>query len=375
MPDLTDYLRASNGSGEAVRCIVVEPRGVGDLVFNNTTPTNWHTYFIAMAGTVDPVTDRFIEGEYIVFKGHLDGSAITIDELAPGYVDNGNLEDDIIVIKPTTLWADIVADAVDGAVATADAALAGVAAKLDAVVAGSGIGVNNTTPTIPIVSMDITGLTGKTTPADADQIPIADSAASNAPKKLTWANLKATLLTWLKGLTTLVGWGIFLDEDTMSSNSDTKVPSQQSVKAYVDTGLVLLGKHISLTDGVGQAITAGSYVKKTWDTASGDYSGVLGFSNANDRVTIDSARVKAITVSAGLQFGSSNVVKVLRVYKNGLTERTLNFEYSMDGIYGGGVTIPVVQNDYIEIYIFCGANSSVISANNYFQVTVSGVTP
>lgn len=37
----------------------------------------------------------------------------------------------------------------------------------------------------------INPLTAKTTPVDADQIRIADSAASNAPKKLTFANLWA----------------------------------------------------------------------------------------------------------------------------------------------------------------------------------------
>jgi len=66
-----------------------------------------------MAGTVDPTTDRFIDGEYVVFKGHLAGSVITIDELAPGYTDSGNKEGDIIVIKPTTLWADLLAAAIE----------------------------------------------------------------------------------------------------------------------------------------------------------------------------------------------------------------------------------------------------------------------
>lgn len=37
--------------------------------------------------------------------------------------------------------------------------------------------------------------------------------------------------------TTLVGNGYFLDEDTMASNSASKVPSQQSTKAYVDNNL------------------------------------------------------------------------------------------------------------------------------------------
>lgn len=42
--------------------------------------------------------------------------------------------------------------------------------------------------------------TSKATPVDADEIPLADSAASFTLKKLTWANLKATLLTWLTGI-------------------------------------------------------------------------------------------------------------------------------------------------------------------------------
>ena len=43
--------------------------------------------------------------------------------------------------------------------------------------------------------------TSKTTPVDADELPIVDSAASNVLKKLTWANLKATLKTYFDSLT------------------------------------------------------------------------------------------------------------------------------------------------------------------------------
>lgn len=46
----------------------------------------------------------------------------------------------------------------------------------------------------------LTGLTGKTTPVDADEIGIVDSAASNVAKKLTWANLKATLKNYFDTL-------------------------------------------------------------------------------------------------------------------------------------------------------------------------------
>lgn len=56
----------------------------------------------------------------------------------------------------------------------------------------------------------INGGTGKATPVDADAIAIMDSAASNATKKTTWANLKAALLaTWKDTAGGLVGMTLF----------------------------------------------------------------------------------------------------------------------------------------------------------------------
>ena len=46
----------------------------------------------------------------------------------------------------------------------------------------------------------INGATAKTTPVDADQVGLMDSAASNVLKKLSWANIKATLKTYFDGL-------------------------------------------------------------------------------------------------------------------------------------------------------------------------------
>jgi hypothetical protein len=65
----------------------------------------------------------------------------------------------------------------------------------------------------------ISGLTGKTTPVDADCLALMDSAASNATKKLTWADVKGTL---------------FDTDTTLAGNSDAKVATQKAVKTYVD---------------------------------------------------------------------------------------------------------------------------------------------
>jgi hypothetical protein len=48
--------------------------------------------------------------------------------------------------------------------------------------------------------------TGKATPVDADEMPLVDSAASNGLKKLTWANLKATLKAYLDTLYSTSGY-------------------------------------------------------------------------------------------------------------------------------------------------------------------------
>lgn len=50
------------------------------------------------------------------------------------------------------------------------------------------------------VAQETHAATSKTTPVDADELPIADSAAAFVLKKLTWANLKATLKTYMDTL-------------------------------------------------------------------------------------------------------------------------------------------------------------------------------
>lgn len=57
-----------------------------------------------------------------------------------------------------------------------------------------------------LISDTIHAATTKSTPVDADEVGIADSAASYVLKRLTWANIKATLKTYFDSIYNESGW-------------------------------------------------------------------------------------------------------------------------------------------------------------------------
>ena len=78
--------------------------------------------------------------------------------------------------------------------------------------------------------LNINSYTSKTTPVDADEILISDSATSYSLKKLTFANLKATVISsfgaminTLTSKTTLVSADEFIIGDSADSNSSKKL--------------------------------------------------------------------------------------------------------------------------------------------------------
>src|SRR3990167_8077498 len=76
--------------------------------------------------------------------------------------------------------------------------------------------------------------TSKATPVNADELPLSDSAASFAIKKLTWANVKATLKTYFDTLyqplsATLTSWaGKTVPTGTVVGTTDSQALSDKS---------------------------------------------------------------------------------------------------------------------------------------------------
>lgn len=75
------------------------------------------------------------------------------------------------------------------------------------------------------IAPEIHAATGKTTPVDADELPIVDSAASNVLKKLTFANLKAWFKSYYDSVTTT------MDNKTLTA---PKISSGAGVAAPLD---------------------------------------------------------------------------------------------------------------------------------------------
>lgn len=116
----------------------------------------------------------------------------------------------------------------------------------------------------------VNGATAKATPVDADMLLVADSAASNVGKKLTWANLKATLKTYLDTLYATVNHSHAAADITSGTIAAARIPAA--------TESAVGGLEIATT---GEATT-----------------GTL------DTVIITPAKLKAVTDAAGLTAGT-----------------------------------------------------------------------
>ena len=105
------YLKASNGSGEPPRATVTVARSISATTLTVDAVTNWPPFFVATSGVLNTTTGVINPATVKVFKGSIVSGQIQIDAFAPGYTDVGNAVGDIVVLKPSTKWADVIATA------------------------------------------------------------------------------------------------------------------------------------------------------------------------------------------------------------------------------------------------------------------------
>lgn len=146
-----------------------------------------------------------------------------------------------------------------------------------------------------VVAAETHAATSKATPVDADELPLADSASTFSLKKLTWANLKATLATWING--------------NLIAASLTSVTSSGRITSTLSNGggsaAPFVSSH-SVGCGYGWAVTGQGADGKNWDFVAA--STVLTLRVVNDansaaanalQVTRSGATVTAVDLHAG----------------------------------------------------------------------------
>lgn len=120
------------------------------------------------------------------------------------------------------------------------------------------------------VANEITGITQKATPVDADEFVIEDSAASYVKKAVTWANIKATLHAYLGGL--------YLKLDASNDPITNPLEIQGAITA---TGVI---ENVNATAKTGNYTLVATDDNIVCDTSGGAFTVTLPASPENGRV-------------------------------------------------------------------------------------------
>lgn len=136
----------------------------------------------------------------------------------------------------------------------------------------------------------VAGRTAKTTPVDADTVPLTDSAASSALKTLSWANVKATLKTYFDTLYQAVG--NYFNKTSDDLDDITEGTTNKHFTATEKTKLSGIETAADVTDAgnVGAAID-GATAKTT--PVDADTTGLIDSAAGNVLKKLSWANIKA----------------------------------------------------------------------------------
>ena len=172
----------------------------------------------------------------------------------------------------------------------------------------SGFRIRNNSDNSKILAFDLASISGSTTrtltvPDASDTLVLLAATQTLTNKTLTSPTLTSPVLN------TGISGSAFLDEDDMASNSATKLASQQSIKAYVDTQLTAEDLDITTDSGT---------IAIDLDSETLQLSGGTGIdtSDSGNRVTlaVDStiateSFATAIAVALGQYYGNPSSIQ------------------------------------------------------------------
>lgn len=199
------------------------------------------------------------------------------------------------------------------------------------------------------VGSSIHGATAKTTPIDADTIPFIDSAASNVLKKVTWANVKATIKTYFDTIYAAVSHTHnhteITDYDTElagTTNTTAFTPTSDyhpATKKYVDDAVTAGGGYTDeqAQDAVGGILTDSSEIDFTYDDVANSITAAL-VAGSIDETKLDTS-VNASLDLADSALQSSDIGSTVQAHSSVLDATTASFttadETKLDGIEAG----------------------------------------
>jgi len=212
-----------------------------------------------------------------------------------------------------------------------------------ATVIGNTSGTNSGNETTTTIGTLINGATSKTTPVDADQVGLMDSAASNILKKLSWANIKATLKTYFDTLYIPTSSNLYITTGDQSKTA-TGIPTIANItglsvttsanKRYAFEGYLHVG--CSGTGGVKFAVTA-----PTGSTISFGFMGPANPNVSNGTQQFISASATLTSTALANAISSLGIVKVYGEVSTGATTGTINFGFDSAT---NGQTSTIYQN-------------------------------
>tara|TARA_E500000318_G_scaffold7690_2_gene7110 strand:+ start:14910 stop:17018 length:2109 start_codon:yes stop_codon:yes gene_type:complete len=223
--------------------------------------------------------------------------------------------------------------------------------------------------------------------ADADLVLIDDGAAGTqaSTKKSALSRFFTYISGKLAAVTDVSSYSWVLDEDNLSSDSDTKVPTQQSVKAYVDAASVsgtvdYLRMSMSsdvLKDGTNQQdFTGTSNVTVKFDTQDDVSGGGLTSNTTTHRITVNSAGYYRLTANMSFHSTSARATPAVRFNRNGSDIDGESMGYIRASTGNNEATANVTRvielsaNDYIEVCCHdeSTATGSIFAEEAIFEV-------